>query len=149
MTSPHENENAISEENVAVEATRPTFDTTDDYDQQSFAFGDDDSGLPCGLVGNLDESNRERNGGIAQSTATGRKKRKNHEAILEQSRKWIREMEVIRDDLYCDSVQNAILLEFLAMHGLDDPPTRPGAPASTAMALASKAIYPPKEGNNV
>ena len=49
-------------------------------------------------------------------------KRKRHDKILRESSQWIRELEVVRDRLYRDSVNNAILLDFMAMQGLDEPP---------------------------
>ena len=54
------------------------------------------------------------------NSSTKNKRKRRHNKILRESSQWIREMEVVRDRLCNDSIRNNILLDFLAMQGLDD-----------------------------
>lgn len=48
-------------------------------------------------------------------------KKQCYDHLIVESKKWIREMEGVRDEMYRASMHNAILLDFLAMQALDEP----------------------------
>ena len=68
---------------------------------------------------NEDNAKRKSNRDSSALPSKESKKRR-YEKLIQESKQLVREMEGVRDSLYRESIQNAILLDFLAMQGLDE-----------------------------